>query len=252
MSLLLAAGTGGTTRNAVAADTLARSDSAIATSILVATANDTVSRTDSAVALQIAVADANDTLSRTDSATATSALVAVAADTISRTDAAVATSDLSAAATDTVTRTDAATATSDLVAAATDTLSRSDSAVAARTGAITAVAADTLSRSDSAVAINVPVFQMPTISGADPGPRRRKKDEREDLLDVIRGLSPSATAAERIVEAVKRSPDVKLRGTVGVATAAPVLALPESLRTIVRQAIKQVEDREDEELLLLL
>lgn len=236
----------------VAADTLVRSDSAVATSALVADANDTVTRTDSAVALQIAVADAADTLSRTDSATASSVLIASATDTISRTDEVSSTTDLVAVSTDTLSRSDSATATSLLVAEASDTLSRSDSAVAAIAGGvIAAVAKDTLSRSDSAVAVNTPPVQFPTISGADPV-RRRRKDEREDLLEVIRALSPTPAVADRVVKAVQRSTMAKLVAPAGVALHSQVLALPESLRAIVRQAIQQVENREQEEFLLLL
>ena len=176
-----------------------------------------------------ATSGANDTVSRIDSAIALKVAVAGATDTISRTDATAATSIFVATATDTITRVDAASSISNRVSAATDTLSRSDSAVAA----------------------NTPPVQFPTISGADPV-RRRRKDEREDLLEVIRALSPTPDVADRVEKAVQRSTMAKRVAPAGIALHPQVLALPESLRAIVRQAIKQVEDREQEEFLLLL
>ena len=80
----------------------------------------------------------------------------------------------------------------------------------------------------------------------------KRKEIREDLIAVIRVLSPTPAIAERIVGAVERSTMAKLATPAGTHAPAPILALPESLRAIFRQAIKVVEEREQEEMLLLL
>ena len=133
-----------------------------------------------------------------------------------------------------------------------ETFTLSDSQTGDIVSGTTSQANESFTLSDSQTGSVVTPVQNPTVSGADELPRKKRWDQREDLLESIRELSPTPAVAERVVRAVERSRMAKLAPIAGVAMQQPVLALPESLRTLVRQAIEQVEERENEELLLLL
>jgi hypothetical protein len=114
---------------AVAADTLTVSDSAVSVTARVSVGTDTNTPTDSAVSITARLAEATDSLALSDSAEGLVALPAVAEDSISLSDSAEGVSARVAVAEDTVTFTDAAAVGIEVEAEAEDSLTLTDSAV---------------------------------------------------------------------------------------------------------------------------
>jgi hypothetical protein len=114
---------------AVAADTLTVSDSAVSTTERLAVATDTNTPTDSAVSTTARLAEATDSLSLSDSAEGVVALPAVAEDSLSLSDSAEGVSARVAVAEDTITFSDAAAVGIEVEVEAEDSLTLTDSAV---------------------------------------------------------------------------------------------------------------------------
>jgi adenosyl cobinamide kinase/adenosyl cobinamide phosphate guanylyltransferase len=182
---------------------------AVASAGITAVAADTVAFSDSAAAITTRVAAAVDAVSFTDSAAAITTRVAAATDAVAFSDSAVGFSQRIATASDTAAFTDSAAAVVQLVATATDTVAFSDSAVAIFTppGGLTASATDTVAFSDTATAVRVPGGPAPAT--ATPGRRQRRHDAEEDtrrralwLPSQVRGETEAQKRQRRIDQGI--------------------------------------------------
>jgi hypothetical protein len=142
-----------TTRLSVAVDTITLSDSAVSVTTRLSVAADTLTLTDSAVSVTTRLNVAADTVSFSDSAVALPAYAVDAADTIIFTDSAVSISARISVAADTLTLSDSAESISVRLSAAEDTINFSDSAEGDAVTGVTAEAEDTLTLSDAAVSV---------------------------------------------------------------------------------------------------
>lgn len=239
---------------AVGADTVTFSDSAVSITERPAAASDTLTMSDSAVSVTERLSAASDTVAFTDSAVGIVSLPVAASDTIAFSDAAAAVVSLPAVASDTVAFTDSAEASLGVAAEAEDTVEFTDEATCVVGVQVVVEADDAVSFSDSAVATVVPPPPPPPPAPPSSLPLpakllgyapRKKKRERPNVefkppQELERREEPAALVLAEPTPAptIEPAPPPQTVEAVAPAEAAPATEPPPAVPVIDLAAVR--------------